>query len=229
MPPRDVGSVEVAVVNPGGIRMKAPQPFVYIDGPLMVFSEPGSGFSTSDLRDAQGHIVQFDLKGRLIWKASGARLTGFTRPVALLISLPLGHPCQCWLEVRFGTDEGERRAYLTGDYGHDNPATLLDLDVAGNNLLVSRTQVHTPGTFTLSGVVTEARGSAIVPVSGVWITVNEIYSWREIQTDANGAYEMRGLSPGSHLIGASRTGYDLFKQEAAIAAHTIYNITLVAR
>jgi hypothetical protein len=27
----------------------------------------------------------------------------------------------CGFEVRFGSENGERRAYLTIDYGHDNP------------------------------------------------------------------------------------------------------------
>ena len=85
---RDVGPVEVAVVNPDGNPVKAPQPFVYIDGPLMVFTEPESGYSTSDFRDVQGQVVQFDLKGRLIWRSDGTRLTGFGRAIA-----PVHHSC----------------------------------------------------------------------------------------------------------------------------------------
>ena len=162
MAPRDVGAVEVAVVNPGGAPVKAPQPFVYIEVPLVVFVEPGSGFSTSEVRDAQGHVVQFDQRGRLIWTADGARLTGFTLSDGLFV-VPPDHVCQCWFEVRFGTDDGQRRAYLTADYGHDNPGTLVDLDVAGGQLLVSRSQVYPPGTFTLSGVVTEETAAGIVP------------------------------------------------------------------
>ena len=63
--------------------------------------------------------------------------------------------CQCWLAVRFGTRNGERRAYLTADYGHDNPGTVVDLEIAGGALVVRRTDVFVPGTHTLSGVVTE--------------------------------------------------------------------------
>ena len=226
MAPRDVGSVEVAVVNPGGNPVKAPQPFVYIDGPLMVFTDPNSGFSTSDVRDVQGQVVQFDLKGRLIWKADGTRLTGFRREPGLLIFVPSAHGCQCWLEVRFGTEDGEPRAYVTADYGHDNPGTLVDLEVAGGKLLVSQTQVYTPGTFTLSGVVTEEKADGIVPVSGVVVYVSQIYSWREAQTDANGAYEIRGLFPGSHTVQAFKTGYGESSQKVVIAGHATHNIVV---
>jgi len=228
MPPRDVGTVDVAVVNPGGAPMKAPQPFVYIEVPLVVFADPGSGFSTSEVRDAQGQVVQFDQRGRLIWKADGARLTGFTLSDGLFI-YPPEQFCQCWFEIRFGTEEGQRRAYLTADWGHDNPGTLLDLDVAGSRLLVSRSQIYPPGTFTLAGVVTEETAAGIVPVSGAWVYISAGSGWRESQTDANGAYEIRGLSPGGPIVFVSKTGYRDSRQEVSIAGHTTYNIGLVVR
>jgi hypothetical protein len=226
MAPRDVGSVEVAVVNPGGSPVKAPQPFVYIDGPLVVFTDPSSGFSTSEVRDVQGQVVQFDQRGRLIWKADGTRLPGFPRSFGLLIVVPSGHACQCWFEVRFGTEEGERRAYLTADYGHDNPGTLVDLEVSGGQVFVSRSQVYPPGALTLSGVVTEVKEEGIVPVSGATVYVSQIHSWREALTDAHGAYEIRGLFPGSHTVLASKTGYAESRQEVAITGHTTHNIVV---
>ena len=58
-----------------------------------------------------------------------------------------GAVCQegCAFEVRFG-DEGRRaRAYLTADYGHDNPGTLVDVEVSQGALVVNRTLVFPPG------------------------------------------------------------------------------------
>jgi hypothetical protein len=226
MAPRDVGSVEVAVVNPGGSPVKAPQPFAYIDGPLVVFTDPSSGFSTSEVRDVHGQIVQFDQRGRLIWKADGTRLPGFPRDYGMLVVVPPGHLCQCWFEVRFGMDEGQHRAYLTADYGHDNPGTLVDVEVAGGQLFVSRSQVYPPGTFTLSGVVTEQKQEGIVHVSGASVYVSQTYSWREALTDANGAYEIRGLLPGNHFVYTTKTGYAESRQEVAITGHATHNIVI---
>ena len=36
---------------------------------LVAFRESTSGFSTTDLRDAQGHIIQFNTANELIWTA----------------------------------------------------------------------------------------------------------------------------------------------------------------
>ena len=102
----------------------------------------------------------------------------------------------------------------------------MDLEVAGGNLLVSRTEVYPPGTFTLSGVVTEEKEEGIVPVSGAVVYVSQIYSWREALTDANGAYEIRGLFPGSHTVGAFKTGYGESSQKVAIAGHATHNIVV---
>jgi hypothetical protein len=45
--------------------------------PLAVFVESGTGFQTSDLRDAQNQINQFSASGELIWTADGTRLPGY--------------------------------------------------------------------------------------------------------------------------------------------------------
>src|SRR6202043_3140072 len=95
---------------------------------LIVFTEQASGFSTSDLRDAHEQIVQFNAANELIWTADGTHLPGY--PVqGNAISAEAS--CKCSLVVHFGTSNGERRAYLTADYIHDNPGTLVDLAIAG--------------------------------------------------------------------------------------------------
>ena len=54
-------------------------------------------------------------------------------------------PEACAFEVRFGTRDGERRAYLTVDYVHWNPGTLVDVEVAGGALVVTETDEYPPG------------------------------------------------------------------------------------
>ena len=85
---------------------------------LHVFTEAASGFSTSDVRDAQEQIVQFNTAGELIWGADGTRFAGYSVGGTFINADTL---CKCRFEVRFGTNDGERRAYLTADYGHENP------------------------------------------------------------------------------------------------------------
>ena len=45
----------------------------------------------------------------------------------------------CAFVVRFGIKDGKRRAYVTVDYGHDNPGTLVDVEVANAALVVTQT------------------------------------------------------------------------------------------
>ena len=126
---------------------------------LVVFTELMTGFATSDLRDAQDQIVQLNSANELVWAADGTRLPGY-RTNSFISG---GHRHQfiegkicaagCAFEVRFGTADGDRRAYLTVDYGHDNPGTVVDVEVAGSELLVTQTDVYPPGSPTLSGVV----------------------------------------------------------------------------
>lgn len=105
----------------------------------------------SDLRDVQEQILHF-IAGDLIWTADGTRLSGYQ-----LSSNDFGDgpryfisgaicPEGCAFEVRFGTNDGERRAYLTVDYGHENPGTVVDVEVAAGALVVTQTSVFPPGT-----------------------------------------------------------------------------------
>ena len=127
-----------------------------------MFVDQASGFSTSDLHDAQEQVVQFNTANELIWMADGDHLPGY---IVQGNFIPAEASCQCWLAVRFGTRNGERRAYLTADYGHDNPGTVVDLEIAGGALVVRRTDVFVPGTYTLSGVVTEQTPSGPVGIA----------------------------------------------------------------
>ena len=118
---------------------------------LTVFTDSATGFSTTDLRDSQEQILQLTTGGELVWTADGTRLPGYrvTHPTAdgkvLFVE---GKICleQCAFEVRFGTRDGERRAYLTVDHIHWNPGTLVDVEVVGGALVVTETDVYPPGT-----------------------------------------------------------------------------------
>jgi hypothetical protein len=224
MLPREVGTVEIAVENPGGGPVKAPQPFAYVETPLVTFSEPG--FSTADVRDASGQIVRFDQAGRLILTADASKLAGF-RANGLFI--PAEDHCACWLEVRFGTENGQRRAYLTADWGHDNPGTLIRLDIIGHALVVSKSQVYPPGSYTLSGVVTEVTAAGVSPVVGASVEIIVGGGWRVSVTDVNGEYAIPGLYDSSPVVHAFKAGYLTSKQEVRITGDTRYDIGLVAR
>jgi hypothetical protein len=149
-------------------------------GALVVFKDPLTGLSTSDVRDAHGHVVQFTTLDELIW-IDGAHLPGHQvdGPGHRLQGGAPEASCQCWLVVRFGATDGERRAYLTADVGHSNPGTVGDLEISGSALVVSWTDLFPPGTYTLSGVVTEATASGLVPIENaeVWRLDEEQSGW----------------------------------------------------
>lgn len=121
----------------------------------------------------------------------------------------LGKICAegCDFEVRFGTRNGETRAYLTADYGHDNPGTLVDVEVSGGALVVTRTSHFVPGSFTLSGVVTEGTPTGNVPVEGVSVYRGVVNGYRRATTDRNGFYSILGMFNGRDVVGTSKEGY----------------------
>jgi len=186
-------------------------------GAVAVFRDPPTGLSTSNVHDAQEHIVQFTTAGELVWTADGTRLPGHSveGPGYQSPNNVAGEPsCQCWLVVRFGTSNGERRAYLTADYIHFNPRTVVALQIAGGALLVSRTDVFPPGTYTVSGIVTEATETGQTPIENVNISRldEEGSGWDQATTDRNGFYEIRGLTDGSRLTAFSKEGYQKVEQ-----------------
>src|SRR5215212_7100645 len=136
----------------------------------VVFTELATGFSTSDLRDVDEQIIQVTRDGALVWTADGTRLSGYHVNRHLIDGVAIywigGAVCQegCALEVRFGMKDGERRAYLTADYGHYNPVTLVYVEVSGVALVLNRTPIFPPGAPSLSGVVSETTPGGIKPV-----------------------------------------------------------------
>jgi hypothetical protein len=85
--------------------------------------------------DVQEQIVQFDVASdSLIWTADGQRFPGY--PVSGNFVATDKH-----FQIRFGTKDGERRAYFT----ETASATICDIAVSGGHLLISPTTVPVPG------------------------------------------------------------------------------------
>jgi hypothetical protein len=102
---------------------------------LAVFSDPDSGVMTSDVRDVQGQIVRFNMaNGSLIWVADGRSFSGY--PVSGLFIRD-----DRFFQVRFGTADGQRRAYFTEAVA----TTICDVEVVGGQLSITPTNVKVPG------------------------------------------------------------------------------------
>jgi len=103
---------------------------------LLVFTDRVSGLSTSDVRDVQEQIVRFNSVGELIWAADGTRFPGYPVVQGSFIKADFS------FQVRFGTKDGERRAYFAQ---HDRDF-VYDLEVVGDQLVITETNVPVPGT-----------------------------------------------------------------------------------
>ena len=197
--------------QPAAALVTRPSPVVVTAPALITFTEPGTGFSTTELRDAQEQVLQINTANELIWTADGTHLPGYRvdRCCYPGVSFIVGRICPegCAFEVRFGGRDGDRRAYLTVDYGHDNPGTLVDVEVSGGALVVSRTNLYVPGSYTLSGVVTEATSEGLVPVAGVLVYRGVVSGWRSATTDINGFYSLQGMFDGLETVVTSKDGY----------------------
>lgn len=113
---------------------------------LALFTDPSSGVSTSDLRDVDEQIVQVNTADELIWTADGTRFPEF---IAVGNFIAYHHGADTFFQVRFGTKDGERRAYLgwRDDRLRGRRPTILDLWVDGRgDLKIAETDVPVPGT-----------------------------------------------------------------------------------
>jgi hypothetical protein len=186
---------------------------------LLEFREPATGFSTTDLYDAHDRVIQFTKTGDLVWTADGTRLAGYSLlPDAYN---PWGPPTY-WItppktgnnlygnggfSIRFGSFEGRRRAYLTQDYGHYNPGTLVAVEVVGGALVVTQTSSYPPGTPTLSGVVTRWTPDGPVPLPGATLYRGIPGGVQDATTNEHGSYELRGLLTGTDTVSVMKEGY----------------------
>jgi hypothetical protein len=106
-----------------------------------------SGFSTSDVLDVHGEVLQFNLGAdELIWTANGARFSEF-----IVEGNHIGyHHKNDWIfQVRFGTRDGEWRAFITRPDSalHGAAPTILDLwvDERGDLKIVETGVAVAPG------------------------------------------------------------------------------------
>lgn len=217
----------------GGVQPVVAVPPPTLNAPV-VFTDPLTGRATSDVRDAHDQVVQFTTGNELVW-VDGTHIPGHQ-------AAGPGHPlpgnvaaeasCQCWLTVRFGTSDGERRAYLTGDLGHSNPGTVVNLQVTGDGLVVSWSDLFPPGTSTLSGVVTEAATIGLIPIENaeVWRLDEEQGGWDHATTDRNGFYQLHGLSDGSRKAAVFKDGYQTIElSDVPVHGDTRFDVQLLRR
>ena len=190
-------------------RQRRPPP----ERELTVFTDAATGFLTTDLRDVQEQIVQLSSIGELIWTADGTRLPGYrvTHPTAdgkLFFIEGKICPEQCAFEVRFGTRDGERRAYLTVDStptGTGHPRRRRGRWWrAGRD---GRRTEYPPGSPTLSGAVSEMTPELRAPVEGAEVWRSAGPGWRPATTDKNGLYRIQGLYDGAEIVVTRKEGY----------------------
>lgn len=119
----------LVLVGCGGSSTTGPDP-----ARLVLFQDPDSAFSTSDVRDAQEQIVRFDsVDETLIWTPTGAAFPGWHTSGNFLDA---SHRFQ----VRFGTKDGTRRAYFTETLAD----TICDIQVNNGQLIILPTDVPIP-------------------------------------------------------------------------------------
>jgi hypothetical protein len=95
---------------------------------FVTFSDPNSDFKTEDVRDADRQIMHFDAAGQaLVWVDDGARITGWTSQSNDLSWTGSG----VQFRVRFGTENGEQRAYFT----ETSSGTICNLEVSNTDEL----------------------------------------------------------------------------------------------
>jgi hypothetical protein len=228
MPPHAAGSVEIVVIDVAGASAKVPGTYVYFVPPYRVFTEVETGFSTMELRDADEQILKIDQTGYLVWE-DGSEFPGYAVTTGFFkeIFIEAGQLCGCALDIRFGSVNGNRRAYLTGEYGHFNPGTVLDLEVVGGVLVAKQTGQYVPGTHTLSGVVTEMTASGPAPVAKAHISIPFGGGHREAQTDASGVYTLNGLPRGTHAVSFSKSGYVAVTRTLSLSGDSRVDVELI--
>lgn len=125
-----------------------------VNNTLAVFTDPDTGFSTVDVRDIDEDIVQFDTEvGTLIWTATGVTFEGWQVDGNFLLT------SNTQFQVRFGTKDGERRAYFT----EVDPPTVCDLLLAQGELQILPTVFFVPQ----GEMSTKASGNGVYVLNGL--------------------------------------------------------------
>ena len=134
-PPAIVADLEIVA---GELKLIGDRPPVVLPGSAAVlFTDPASGYSTTDVFDAHEQVVKFSAT-ELLWPANGARFPEFF-PDGNLIGCH--HQKDYCVQVRFGTKNGRRAAYITwtddGYRKRGTPVTVIDVDVVDGRLVLA--------------------------------------------------------------------------------------------
>jgi len=101
-----------------------------------VFVDPDTDFSTTDVRDVDEEMIRFDTTTLgILWVADGRTFDEGFWPVDDVFLGSGGS-----FQVRFGTKDGERRAYFT----ETGPATICNFVVSGSSFLIFATSTLVP-------------------------------------------------------------------------------------
>jgi hypothetical protein len=100
---------------------------------LVVFQDPDSEFSTTDVMDVGADIVRFDdANGQIIWAEDGTTESGWDINGNLLQG--------GFFTVAFGTENGQRGAYFT----ETATATICDIRLSGGDIQIFPTTTPVP-------------------------------------------------------------------------------------
>jgi hypothetical protein len=106
-------------------------------GRFVTFVDATSGFRTSEVHDADREVVFFDpALEAMVWGETGDAVAGWNTSGSDLSWNRSGIAFQ----VRFGTEDGERRAYFT----EADRATICDLSITAPDALAIRATSETP-------------------------------------------------------------------------------------
>ncbi len=100
---------------------------------FVVFQDPDSEFSTTDVMDIDADIVRFDdANGQIIWAEDGTTEDGWNINGNLLQG--------GFFTVAFGTENGQRGAYFT----ETATATICDISANGGAIRITATNTPVP-------------------------------------------------------------------------------------
>ena len=105
----------------------------HIEANFVVFQDPDSEFSTTDVLDVDAEIVRFDdANGQIIWAEDGTTEGGWNINGNLLQG--------GFFTVAFGTENGQRGAYFT----ETATATICDIRLSGGDIQILPTTTPVP-------------------------------------------------------------------------------------
>jgi len=104
---------------------------------LATFTDTANSFSTSDVRDVGEQIMRFDTASNsMIWMLNGQSYAGYPVIDGSFIR------ADKFFQVRFGTVNGDRRAYFT----EAARGTICDVEVSNGAVIINPTDVPVPHT-----------------------------------------------------------------------------------